>query len=152
MKTCTLCETPQPLTSFHARKKSPDGRGPRCRSCINAASAEYRSKNRTRLAANQREYYQQNVEARKAYNRLRATGVTQEQYDTAMVDQIEMCAICCAPHGNCVGKSSILQADHDHATGAFRGLLCGMCNSGLAMFRDSPANMRYAIEYLENQS
>lgn len=39
--------------------------------------------------------------------------------------------------------------DHDHATGQFRGWLCFECNIGLGMFRDNPAVLRRAAEYLE---
>ena len=39
--------------------------------------------------------------------------------------------------------------DHDHKTGAFRGFLCQLCNMGLGMFRDDPALLRTAAEYME---
>lgn len=42
-----------------------------------------------------------------------------------------------------------LEVDHDHATGAVRGLLCGRCNKAIGMFKDSEELMLKAIEYLK---
>lgn len=39
--------------------------------------------------------------------------------------------------------------DHDHLTGAVRGVLCFSCNGGLGLFRDRVDIMANAIEYLE---
>lgn len=38
--------------------------------------------------------------------------------------------------------------DHDHSTGAVRGLLCKRCNFGIGWFRDSPELLARAIHYL----
>jgi hypothetical protein len=45
--------------------------------------------------------------------------------------------------------SSKPNIDHDHDTGAVRGLLCSSCNTGLGLFRDSPTLMLAAITYLQ---
>lgn len=39
--------------------------------------------------------------------------------------------------------------DHCHSTGKIRGLLCSTCNLGIGYFRDRPAVLRKAADYLE---
>lgn len=62
----------------------------------------------------------------------------------ALVEQHSVCAICRTANW---GKKGPV-VDHDHATGAVRGILCGHCNMGLGRFRDDPAILRAALEYL----
>lgn len=38
--------------------------------------------------------------------------------------------------------------DHCHVSGQKRGFLCPACNSGLGFFRDDPARLAAAIDYL----
>lgn len=38
--------------------------------------------------------------------------------------------------------------DHDHATGAVRGMLCSGCNSGMGRLGDDPTSLRRAADYL----
>lgn len=57
---------------------------------------------------------------------------------------------------NC-GKDALLcgrglHLDHDHVTGAFRGWLCGDCNTGIGKLGDTIAGLRRAITYLERVS
>jgi hypothetical protein len=49
------------------------------------------------------------------------------------------------------GRKAVLNYDHDHNTGAFRGWLCVTCNSGLGMLGDSVAGLKRAIKYLEQK-
>jgi hypothetical protein len=57
------------------------------------------------------------------------------------------CAICGVHEAYAPRKR--LAVDHDHRTGAIRGLLCGNCNVGLGQFKDSPELLAAAIRYLE---
>ena len=67
--------------------------------------------------------------------------------------QNNVCAICKNPETakdkktNCVRRMAI---DHDHNTGAIRGLLCSNCNNGLGRFKDSRDYLQSAIKYLNN--
>lgn len=76
-------------------------------------------------------------------------GLTEDEYHTLLESQLGVCKICGTAHNPAV-KGGRLAVDHDHGTGAIRGLLCRQCNSGLGMFRDSPDLMRNAIRYLED--
>ena len=78
-----------------------------------------------------------------AYARQRQTGWTAEQYAEALKVQGGRCAICDRASGT-------LHADHDHATGQNRGLLCRACNTALGMLRDSLELLDNASTYLRS--
>jgi len=46
------------------------------------------------------------------------------------------------------GTRTRLVVDHDHDTGAVRGLVCPQCNVGLGMFKDTPSLLESAARYL----
>lgn len=82
----------------------------------------------------------------------RTYGITFSDYRRLFSKQGGKCAICrCAPPSGVIDEDAkvTLCVDHDHATGEVRGLLCGNCNSGLGMFRDSTESLQNAIEYLK---
>ena len=55
-----------------------------------------------------------------------------------------VCAIC----QRAKGISRRLAVDHNHATGAVRGLLCAPCNQFIGYLRDDAAAFRRGYEYL----
>lgn len=79
-------------------------------------------------------------------------GLTLDEYTALANQQGGVCAICHQPN-TCVdprtGTVKLLAVDHDHATGAIRGLLCSDCNRGMGFLKDSQELLRRALEYLE---
>jgi hypothetical protein len=84
-------------------------------------------------------------------SRLRAYGMTIADYDALFEEQDGRCAICRRTPEEAHMDASRLRVDHDHVTGAIRGLLCTGCNSGLGHLGDDPTRLRSAVEYLENR-
>jgi hypothetical protein len=74
-------------------------------------------------------------------------GLTIEQYDTMFVAQNGCCAICKNPPNHKWHKH--LHVDHDHLTDQVRQLLCHGCNTGMGGFKDDPALLRVAADYIE---
>ena len=74
-------------------------------------------------------------------------GITLAEYDDMLEAQGGCCKICRGSSpGNGKGRFSV---DHNHETNEVRALLCNRCNVGLGKFRDSPALLRQAADYLK---
>lgn len=126
-KTCSGCKARKPLTDFHRANTRGDGRQRHCRACA---------------ARRAREYAIQNAPAIRRRHRQSTYGLTHEQFTALYVRQGCACGIC----GTVVLPSKI-HVDHDHQTGKVRGLLCGLCNRGLGLFKDSVTRLRAAVRY-----
>lgn len=84
-----------------------------------------------------------------------AFGVDAHRYQEMLVEQAGVCAICRKPErapDKASGKTKDLAVDHDHATGAVRGLLCSNCNTALGLFNDDPQLLDAAKDYLASQT
>jgi hypothetical protein len=68
--------------------------------------------------------------------------MTEGEYDALVERQDGRCAICAER------PDDRLHVDHDHDTGAVRGLLCRNCNIGLGYYADDPDRMASAAFYL----
>jgi hypothetical protein len=83
--------------------------------------------------------------------RLRAKyGIGADEFDELLAKQGGRCAICPAEVGDKRGMP--LYVDHCHRTGKVRGLLCADCNFGIGKFRDDPALLIRAAEYLTERT
>lgn len=69
------------------------------------------------------------------------------------IDDIEFHRLHQVQGGRCLICETVpderLAVDHDHNTGAVRGLICKSCNYALGQFGDNPTRLRRAVEYLE---
>jgi len=107
--------------------------------------------NKEKEIARNAEYHRNNKDKVNRRVRNRRHGVTQEQYDTKMVEQDNRCAIC---RKEFEGTPHI---DHNHdccsplksCDKCRRGLLCEDCNLGLGRFKDSIIILSNAIQYLK---
>jgi hypothetical protein len=139
-----------------ARGRTPTKRCPKCRGVKDRSEFGVRSNGHSRAEcrscelAKTKAWQKQNPDKVRAYNRRttlrRYFGITEEQYDALLAEQGGVCVICGEAETT---KNGFLYVDHCHATGRIRGLLCGLCNTGLGMFRDNPDLLRLAITYLE---
>lgn len=124
-KKCPGCETWKPETDFSARNATKgDGLSSHCKQCSYASGI------------------------------WRTYRVTPERLQ-GMLESQGGCAICHTPSPRGDRRWHI---DHDHSCcpgktscgKCVRGVLCGTCNSGLGMFRDSLEILRSAQHYLSN--
>lgn len=143
-KRCTLCGVEKPLSAYGKQKGGRYGLHPRCKACRQAGERARYAEHRDRILDQQR-----SSEARQQYRkgiwRRRKYGITDEQFLQLIGAQRGMCAL-----GHPVGTEELV-IDHDHVTGAIRGLACRMCNVGMGHFRDNPALLRAAADYLESR-
>jgi len=178
-KQCAICKEVLDFDRFGLDSHADDQKNSRCLECMRERVRQYRQENpdrvkesnRRRAAAKRagipkkvpvcpcgsklpspkRRYCdpcmaERSTRSKKDSHLRRNRGVTLEWYEKTLLDQKALCAICCDP----LDYSTNTHVDHDHTTGAVRGLLCNGCNIGLGYFQDSPARMAAAIEYLSN--
>jgi hypothetical protein len=78
-----------------------------------------------------------------------AYGLTPAERDAIFAAQGFVCAICRSSDPAAAARNRRLwHTDHNHETGAVRGILCAHCNRGLGSFRDSVGLLQAAIDYL----
>lgn len=89
----------------------------------------------------------------RSYTLRRNYGLTSAEYDAMLAEQRGVCAICLKPpKAGGLRAAGCLHVDHDHATGCVRELLCLNCNRGLGGFKDDPALLRKAADYVERHA
>lgn len=77
----------------------------------------------------------------RTYHLSKRYGITAQEADLMLEAQGGLCAIC--------RTAPARHVDHDHESGVVRDLLCFGCNGGLGQFKDDPAVLRAAADYVE---
>lgn len=83
---------------------------------------------------------------RKAYILKKKYGLSLEEFNQMYVNQDGKCAIC---EDNMIVGTKSCNVDHNHETGKVRALLCGNCNAGIGLLKDSIEVTKKATKYLE---
>lgn len=138
-RTCRSCGEAKPDEDFH-RGPHGEGRRPDCKPCANA-------KRRARYATAGGRDISYGQVLRREY------GLTLAEYGDMLRRQAHRCAICRRPQHSLVSKGGTetrrLMVDHDHVTGAIRGLLCHRCNQLVWAIEDNHTTLDAIRQYVE---
>ncbi len=137
------------LSSADRRKASCLAWRRRNREKVNAYARKWRDANPGRALAyaeKQRARYDPAVRKRQGLQLL--YGISLDTFYAKIASQGGCCALCGLPFG--ASKMSQPCVDHDHATGAVRGILHNMCNRAIGMFGDDPGLCEQAAAYLRS--
>jgi recombination endonuclease VII len=180
MKRCPECEETLPHSAYGRNKTQPDGLSFYCLACNRARNNRWYREHRRRQGKVVRDHswvpdgfrwcpacqravpheeYTRNVRTPSGFGSqckpcksasdsaayfYRRYKLTRDAVDAMRTAQDDRCAIC--------GDPAPQHLDHDHSIGAIRQLLCQRCNHGLGLFRDDPAVLRAAAEYVSFHS
>ena len=173
-KPCTLCNEKKSFDQFNKNAMGTFGLYSRCKSCQGKSNAAWHLKNKERRNQAAREWHRNNHEksevARKkwyAKNREQVLAYSKKWfhanrdkvynnwlkrnykidiniYRELLKKQSGLCAGC--------GRARKLIVDHNHKTGAVRGLLCDFCNKAIGYARDSVQILKATINYLHSNN
>ena len=159
MRVCNKCKVEKPLSEYGKDKNGLDGYTYLCKECRRAANKAWRAANKDKVKEinlrskdRRKNYYNsgKGVESSRRAHLKRKFNMTLEEYNVMSEAQDHKCYICGKSEMN--NKNKVLCVDHNHETGAVRGLLCGLCNTGLGNFLDNKERLIKAIKYLEIMS
>jgi hypothetical protein len=160
-KKCTKCGEIKVIEEFYKARDMKDGRQSLCKVCKREHSRnwwhadidkhrddvkKWHKANREKVLNNVRQWKRNNPDKARAQHLKRKYGITEEDYQSVLVSQGGVCAICGELE---LSKTGRLHIDHNHDTGKVRGLLCGQCNKGIGLFKDTPDLLLSAAKYLK---
>ena len=129
---CRKCLLEQPEEEFYVIRAT-GGRRTQCRTCVKAGVVQWQRDNKPRV---REKWLRSKLKTR--------YGITVQEREEMLRTHGGVCWICGSePH-----PVQGLAVDHCHATGRVRGMLCHSCNKALGFFKDDPALLRRAADYL----
>lgn len=106
---------------------------------------DWNAKNHDKVVARRRELHEENPGQRRISAMKRLYGLDETAYQNLLLAQNNLCPIC----GN--GLDSRAVVDHDHTTGAVRGIVHITCNTAMGMLGDDVNLLCRAAEYLSRR-
>jgi hypothetical protein len=132
---CSICMLWKSVQLFSPDRRRAGALLRRCRPCQVEAVRTSRDRNGSWPAWQNNQY-------------LKKYGITLDQYGRMAEAQGDKCALC--GKAETTSNKTRLCVDHDHLTGKVRRLLCSNCNRAMGLFRDDPALLRAAAQYIES--
>jgi len=164
---CSKCKQEKSRIEFYADDRYSNGFTPWCKTCANDYRRRWRQTPKgkeSQRKANKKHLQGANGDKSRACHRLYKQGrqgkraqlrswlknlyhMTLEDYEKMHEKQGGLCAVCRKPNdsGNRLG------VDHNHETGAVRGLLCFKCNTALGLLDDKAQLVLNLYAYLGAQ-
>jgi hypothetical protein len=105
-----------------------------------AQQQAYRDKTKGARRDYDKAYHAKNKDKRREQGLKRKYGITVSARDALIERQGGVCPIC-------LGVPT--DVDHNHSTGAVRGVLCSNCNKALGLLYDNPESLERAVLYLK---
>lgn len=116
---------------------------------FNGIGGEFDFKSQEGRMAYLREYRKKTPLLQKARALRDSFNLSLDEYNRMLEAQNGVCAICGNPETHKRhGKPKALAVDHDHKSGAIRGLLCSDCNTGIGKLKEDIKILQAAIRYL----
>jgi Recombination endonuclease VII len=162
VKACNNCGELKSLDCFYGNPRGRGGLRPECKDCTKQRRRDWYLRNREREVERVRQWAlanpdkiadriaaargsaQKKLADRKSHLK-RKYGLSLEDYERMFAAQGGVCAICLETRP----EERTLHVDHDHETGAIRGLLCFRCNNAIGDLREDFDLFQRAADYLD---
>jgi len=148
-KTCSVCHKEKDIEEFAQDKNRKDGHVCTCKECYNIRSRKNWHKYKEKDNKRKREYHRKHPEQARSRHLHCRYGITLDDYNNIFKEQNGRCAICGRHQMELKNK---LYIDHNHVTGAIRGLLCSKCNSVIGLVFEDVNILKEVICYLKNRN
>lgn len=141
---CVDCKRTLPREKYYWHKRG-HRHSASCKDCYQIKRRPYQIAYMARRGTEQR---RKNYSPEKrSISIIKSYGLTLESYEQLLASQSGGCAICGSKEPK-TKRNGRFCVDHNHQTGAVRGLLCAPCNRGIGLLKDDPAVIEKAMNYL----
>ena len=137
-KKCTKCERELSTNQFFKELRNKNKLDGACKDRQTKTSLKWKMNNKRKIDDWSQKYNMQ-------YNHR----LSWEEFEELVDEQEGKCAICNVELILGGHKNESTCVDHDHKTGAIRGILCRLCNRGIGLLKDDINILREAANYIE---